>query len=134
MLLILVLLAVSGCGQGAQEPSKPGMANPASVNCDEKGGKLDIRKDTDGNEVGICVFDDGSECEEWSFFRGECQPGQGKMGGNIANPASVYCEDNGGQSEIRKNADGSEYGMCVFDDGSECDEWKFFRNECKPGE
>ena len=23
----------------------------------------------------MCTFDDGSECEEWSFLRGECTPG-----------------------------------------------------------
>ena len=110
------------------------MANPASVNCEDKEGKLEIRKDADGNEVGICVFKDGTECEEWSFFRGECQPGQGQMDANMPNPASVYCTDNGGQLEIRKDADGGEYGVCKFSDGSECDEWAFFRNECKPGE
>lgn len=48
------------------------MANPASVYCEEQGGRVDIRQDLEGNEVGICVFEDGSECEEWSYFRGEC--------------------------------------------------------------
>lgn len=51
----------------------------------------------------------------------------------IANPASVYCNDNGGKSEIRSNEDG-QYGVCVFSDGSECDEWKFFRKECGIGD
>lgn len=53
-----------------------GIANPASVYCEEQGGALDIRTDADGNEFGVCVFADGSECEEWAFFRGECAPGQ----------------------------------------------------------
>ncbi len=52
------------------------LANPASVYCQEQGGELDIRTDEEGNQVGICVFDDGSECEEWAFYRGECQPSQ----------------------------------------------------------
>jgi len=131
--VVLVVIVVAGCGSAKQEP-QAGMANPASVNCEDKEGKLEIRKDADGNEVGICVFKDGSECEEWSFFRGECQPGQGKTDANMPNPASVYCEDNSGQLEIRKDADGGEYGVCKFSDGSECDEWAFFRNECKPGQ
>ncbi|MFA5048820.1 MAG: DUF333 domain-containing protein [Patescibacteria group bacterium] len=50
----------------------------------------------------------------------------------LANPASVYCQQNGGKLDIRKNNDGSEYGICVFADKSECDEWKFFRQECQP--
>lgn len=52
----------------------------------------------------------------------------------IANPASVYCEENGGKLELRTAADGSVAGICVFPDGSECDEWAFFRGECKQGD
>ena len=47
----------------------------------------------------------------------------------IANPASVYCEEQGGKLEIRKNPDGSETGWCLFPDGRECDEWNFFRSK-----
>lgn len=50
----------------------------------------------------------------------------------IANPASVYCEEQGGSLQIRKNPDGSEYDWCVFSDGRQCDEWIFFRTKiCK---
>jgi len=48
----------------------PSMPNPASVYCVELGYELRI-VDTDG-EVGICIFPDGTQCEEWSFFEGEC--------------------------------------------------------------
>lgn len=48
----------------------------------------------------------------------------------IANPASTFCVKNGYKLEIRKNADGSEYGVCIFTDGKECEEWKFYRKEC----
>lgn len=53
-----------------------GLPNPASVFCQEKGGQLKIERDAAGNESGMCVFSDGSQCDEWAFFRGECQPGQ----------------------------------------------------------
>ncbi|MEK7160486.1 MAG: DUF333 domain-containing protein [Patescibacteria group bacterium] len=59
----------SGCGQ----ESNGGLANPASVNCVNEGGILEIRNDEIGGQYGICKFSDGSECEEWKFFRGECQ-------------------------------------------------------------
>ena len=52
------------------------LPNPASVFCEEQGGKLEIRTDADGNQSGVCLFQDGSECDEWAYFRGECQPGQ----------------------------------------------------------
>jgi hypothetical protein len=51
------------------------MANPASVNCEQKGNRLEIRTAADGSQGGICIFPDGSECEEWAFMRGECGPG-----------------------------------------------------------
>ena len=51
----------------------------------------------------------------------------------LANPASVYCEENGGNLSIRSTESG-EYGVCVFSDGSECEEWMFYNQECSKGE
>ena len=45
----------------------------------------------------------------------------------LANPASVFCVDQGGQSEIRTADDGSQYGACILADGTEVDEWEYFR-------
>jgi putative hemolysin len=50
------------------------IANPASVYCGQYGGTLEIRTDETGGQMGVCVFADGSECEEWAYFRGECAP------------------------------------------------------------
>jgi len=52
-----------------------GLPNPASVYCEEQGYELEIRTDQQGGQYGVCVFPDGSECEEWEFYRGECGPG-----------------------------------------------------------
>ena len=46
---------------------------------------------------------------------------------DMANPASAFCEQKGGKSEIRKNEDGSEYGVCHLPDGSEVEEWEYYR-------
>jgi len=51
---------------------------------------------------------------------------------NMPNPASVYCEQNGNTLEIQTAADGSQYGTCVFPDGSTCEEWAYYRGECGP--
>ena len=53
---------------------------------------------------------------------------------NMPNPASAYCEEQGYRSEIRTASDGSQSGVCIFPDGSECDEWAFYRKECGPAE
>lgn len=46
----------------------------------------------------------------------------------IANPASVYCQEQGGRIEIRETFEG-QVGWCVFIDGRECEEWEFFRSQ-----
>ena len=49
----------------------------------------------------------------------------------IANLASVYCIDNGGKLEIRTAPDGSQTGYCILPSGTECEEWAYFRKECR---
>ena len=57
----------------ASSESPVGLPNPASEYCVDQGGELEIRDEADG-QAGYCVFPDGSECEEWAFFGGECKP------------------------------------------------------------
>ena len=44
----------------------------------------------------------------------------------LANPASVFCAQSGGKSEIRKGPRG-QYGVCRLPDGSVVDEWAYYR-------
>ena len=147
IVLIFALFLLAGCAN-APQPSEDtsstgpdaGLPNPASVYCEEQDGKSEIRTAEGGTQYGVCVFEDESECEEWSFYRGECKPGDMEEAlppvegpAEIANPAAVFCIEQGGTSEIRTAEDGSQFGVCLFDDGSECDEWAFFRGECKAG-
>ena len=44
----------------------------------------------------------------------------------IANPASVYCVQQGGKLEIVATKKG-QIGICVLPDGRRIEEWKFFR-------
>lgn len=55
-----------------------------------------------------------------------------KTSTGLANPAAVYCQEQGGTSKIVTAADGSQSGQCEFPDGKKCDEWQFFRTKvCK---
>lgn len=45
----------------------------------------------------------------------------------IPNPAAEFCVKCGYKSEIRTDPQGGQYGVCVFPDGSECDEWAYYR-------
>jgi len=136
--LVAVLLA-AGCTQPTA-PAATSMANPASVNCGKVGATSVIMNNPDGSQYGMCKFPNGTSCEEWALFRGEgCKAGAAvttttpAMAG-LANPASVNCGKIGGTTEIKKDAQGNEYGMCTFTNGTSCDEWALFRNEgCKAG-
>jgi len=80
--LILAATWLSACsgpaassGTVASATPKAGLANPASVFCTERGGRLNITTDATGGQVGQCIFPDGSQCEEWAFYQGKCAPG-----------------------------------------------------------
>jgi hypothetical protein len=44
----------------------------------------------------------------------------------LANPASVFCAQSGGKSEIRNGPRG-QYGVCRLPDGRVVDEWSYYR-------
>ena len=51
----------------------------------------------------------------------------------IANPASTHCVDVGGRLAIDKTPRGAEYGVCMFEDNRQCEEWALLRGECPVG-
>jgi polar amino acid transport system substrate-binding protein len=57
-------------------PTSPviGMPNPAAQFCADQGFEWEERTEKCAS-VGYCLFPDGSECEEWAYFRGDCAPG-----------------------------------------------------------
>ncbi len=55
----------------AEETAEPvvGIANPASEYCVAQGGTVNIVKDEEGNESGMCKLADGTEVDEWEYYR-----------------------------------------------------------------
>jgi len=51
----------------------------------------------------------------------------------LANPASVNCTQQGGQLIMQHRGDGGEYGVCLFEDNRQCEEWALFRGDCPKG-
>ncbi len=60
-------------------------------------------------------------------------PTQPRPTATIANPASENCGKQGGTLSIQKRGDGGEYGVCVFEDNKQCEEWAMLRGECPNG-
>ncbi|MDQ7840937.1 MAG: DUF333 domain-containing protein [bacterium] len=56
-----------------------------------------------------------------------------KLAGQIANPASDNCAKQGGTPAIKKRGDGGEYGVWMFADNRQCEEWAMLRGECPVG-
>jgi len=54
------------------------LANPASANCQDQGGRLE-KAEFESGETFFCFFEDGSQCEEWDFFTGACDKGDLKI-------------------------------------------------------
>ena len=52
---------------------------------------------------------------------------QGLIG--MANPSSVYCSGLG-YTEVTRETDAGQYGVCIFPDESECDSWDFLAGRC----
>jgi putative hemolysin len=84
-----------------------GLANPASVYCAELGYKA---------EDSTCTFNDGTSCEQWAFWRGEC--GQ----------THSFCARQGGELSVKTVNEGgytSTYALCTLPTGASCKEQDF---------
>ncbi|MHC4742106.1 MAG: putative hemolysin [Planctomycetota bacterium] len=49
------------------------MPNPSAVYCYEQGYEYEVRTEPDGDQIGVCVFPDDSECRAWQFYC-NCEP------------------------------------------------------------
>jgi putative hemolysin len=50
-----------------------------------------------------------------------------------ANPASENCVRQGGRLSIEQGPGGAEFGVCIFDDNRQCEEWALLRGACPAG-
>ena len=120
------------------------LANPASQNCADLGGLVQIFHQSNGGEVGYCQFGQAL-VEEFSLYRGVVlnqhvlaldgyfsSPESSYSSPSGANPASSYCVAMGGESRIFADSQGSEVGVCHFSDRSEIEEFTLYRYTTDP--
>ena len=116
---ILAVVTLAGCNKTPVENPEQNdeIANPASVYCEENGGTLEIETAEDGSQGGICLFDDGSYCEEWSYYRGECHAGEiiyNTVDEEVVEEAALYTqEDLAAAINIINNVVNSEWTVTV---------------------
>lgn len=75
----------------------------------------------------VCLFEDGSYCEEEAYANGECKVGENVLIDETS--VAEYCVDNGGEIKLEEGA-----SLCMFDDGSYCEAESYFKLECKKGD
>ena len=103
------------------------LANPASTNCVNAGGSLEIQTKEDGSQYGLCYFDDARACEEWSMLRGDCPVGGVKTTG-YDTTAQKYCAWLGGRTTTVADA------VCTFKDNSSCLAADLYLGACQKGD
>jgi putative hemolysin len=74
--LVALAAAGAGCGNDGNDdvdddqpaPTTAQLPNPASLYCEEQGGRVEIVDEPDGQR-GDCVFPDGRRIDEWELYR-----------------------------------------------------------------
>jgi hypothetical protein len=135
ILIVISTLVLAACATEEPTPeSAVGMANPASVYCEEQGGTVVNKMRGDLGEYGVCIFEDNLQCEEWAMYRGECPVGGIKVTGYVTE-AAVFCAITGGEYAVTdKSGAEDEQGTCTFKSGKTCDVWEYYNGACTASE
>jgi hypothetical protein len=128
-IIVFIIIAVAAFGlffafKFFQKEEAAQIPNPASQNCIQKGGRIEIRSNKNG-EYGVCLFEDNRQCEEWALLRGQCPFGGLKITG-YQTDAEVYCAITGGQVENLE----AETPVCRRVDGTYCNVRANLDGEC----
>jgi putative hemolysin len=102
--LTIILLALTACTALQVQTPEPisteipqaNMPNPASLYCEQNGNTLEIQTAADSSQSGLCIFPDGSSCDEWAYFRGECGPASAASGGGPGASGGTGVDGSGG--------------------------------------
>jgi putative hemolysin len=144
ILLLLFTLSIAlisaGCVQSGRGSASsvttptPDMPDPAGAFCLNMNNRLDMRKNPDGSEYGLCILPDSTECDAWDYYRGLCPAVTTTEGISShetpGNPSGILCRAKNYSYAVRSNPDGSEYGVCIFPGGKECEAWAYYLGEC----
>lgn len=114
----MLMLTLSACSSDTST-TQVGMSNPAAQFCVDQGGKVEYEQSETG-DMGICHTVNGEQIEQWAYYRQANHP----VG--MANPAAVFCLDQGG--ELINEDDGTGViNFCQLPDGSKQEQWDYYR-------
>ncbi|HTY52966.1 MAG TPA: DUF333 domain-containing protein [Methanomicrobiales archaeon] len=113
-------------GPGQEAPAQ--IPNPAAQYCKSLNNSYEIRSNPDGSQYGVCILPDGTVCDEWQFYRGNCPADS--TGNAATDPWGANCLASNLTYTIRENPDGTISHLCVFPDGKACDAQAFSEGTC----
>ena len=133
VIIVLVAIIFTGFpaapgGEGTAPTPTPQIPNPAAVYCKNLNYTYEIRTNPDGSQYGVCILPDGTECDEWSYYRGICP--RDIKNESVSNPAAVFCLAMNHTYTMRENPEGGLDRVCVFSDGRECDVQAYYEGTC----
>ena len=73
VLILSFILILNLNGQKSTGSNSLEIPNPSAEYCIKEGHEYEIRTSEDGSQSGACVFSDGTECDGWEYYRGECR-------------------------------------------------------------
>jgi len=94
---LMAALVLAACST-TQVPQEVPDQLTAAQNCEAQGGKRVVERGPDG-EIGICMFENGRQCEEWALLLGRCPRGGIHVGG-YATTSERHCAIRGGHMTI----------------------------------
>ncbi len=59
---------------GSDAQTDPTLGNPAAAYCQERGYTFEVVTLPVGGLCGVCIFEDGRQCNAWAYFHGVCTP------------------------------------------------------------
>jgi putative hemolysin len=75
-----------------------------------------------------------SKEQKYMLTKEEAQKERAKQQAQVANPATLYCMNTTGAGwQVKEDSERNQEGICTFSDASWCDEWDYYRGNCKPG-
>jgi putative hemolysin len=95
---LIAALSLAGCSTPSPSPEE--LVNPASAAqyCEGQGGKRTVERGP-GGAIGVCLFADNRQCEEWALLRGQCPLGGIPVSG-YATTSERHCAIRGGHMTI----------------------------------
>jgi len=110
--------------------------NPSAVYCVECGYDIQVRTDNEGNQYGVCIFPDGSECNAWAFYN-KCYMGEASA--ECHWPCQeLPCKGPGESILVGECCEGLTHIQPAYTYGPDCNDlsiigWVFLCSDCGNG-